>query len=104
MNSLLDNPNFHFGTKVQNGVIASLGMLIGNTACDSNIMNKCVPLIRDYKENLNEYSKDSSKGNAMYEIIKGIRYYVNTCSYSKEAKDMEWYGKISGFLDELKKD
>ncbi|AWZ47990.1 hypothetical protein C3495_03800 [Clostridiaceae bacterium 14S0207] len=102
MNSLLDNPNFHFGTKVQNGVIASLGMLIGNTACDSNIMNKCVPLIRDYKENLNEYSKDSSKGNAMYEIIKGIRYYVNTCSYSKEAKDMEWYGKISGFLDELK--
>ena len=51
LNSLLSNPNFKFGNKLQNDVVESFGLLIGNTSCNAEVVNKTAVLLSDYKIN-----------------------------------------------------
>ena len=102
LNSMLANPNFKFGNELQNGVIKNFGLLIGNTSCNAEVINKAALLLRDYKINMETYGADLSKGKAIYEIISGISYYLTSTSYEKDPSSMPYYGKIDTFLNEFK--
>lgn len=102
LNSMLANPNFKFGNELQNGVIKSLGLLIGNTSCNAEVINKAALILGDYKINMETYGADLSKSKAIYEIISGISYYITSTSYEKDPSSMPYYGKIDTFLNEFK--
>ena len=63
MISIQKNPNFKIGESGQNNVIQSLGMLIGNSACNVEVVNNC---------SLDANLKDYLKTNAVFQITKGI--------------------------------
>lgn len=102
LNSMLANPSFKFGNKIQNDLIKSFGLLIGNTSCNAEVVNKAALLLRDYKINMETYGADSSKGKAIYEMINGISYDLTSRAYQKEPSSMPYYGKIDTFLNEFK--
>lgn len=99
------NPNYKFGEDGQNQVLEALGRLIGNGSCDNDIINKTTPIIMDFYNNLEEYCKVYSKGNAAYELIKGIEFDVTTYLYidNIQPKDTPFFGKIDGFIDAVSK-
>ncbi len=102
LNSMIDNPNFKFGNKLQNGVVESFGSLIGNASSSVEIVNKSAALLRDYKINIEIYGTDLSKANAIYGVIKGISYDLTSAAYGKDPATMPYYGKIDTFINELK--
>ncbi|MEG0133149.1 MAG: collagenase [Clostridium sp.] len=102
LNSMLANPDFKFGNKLQNGVIGSFGSLIGNASCNAEVANKAAVLLKDYKLNMASYSSDLSKGNAIYAVIQGISYDFTSASYGKVPSSMPYYGKIDTLLNEFK--
>jgi microbial collagenase len=102
LNSMLANPNFKFGNKLQNSLIKSFGLLIGNTSCNAEVVNKAALLLRDYKINMETYGADLSKANAIYEMIKGISYDLTSRAYEKDPSSMPYYGKIDTFINEFK--
>nr|BAA86030.1 class1 collagenase [Hathewaya histolytica] len=102
MIAIQKNPNFKLGTAVQDEVITSLGKLIGNASANAEVVNNCVPVLKQFRENLNQYAPDYVKGTAVNELIKGIEFDFSGAAYEKDVKTMPWYGKIDPFINELK--
>lgn len=101
--SVQSNPNFRLGTNTQNEVVLSMGKLIGNAACDDRVVNNFNNILSEYTSNFEQYKKDISKGNAVFEVIKGISYDLE--SYAQHNYDKisnsHWYHKIDGFIDKV---
>ncbi|MDU1411880.1 MAG: collagenase [Clostridium sp.] len=102
LESMISNQNFKFGNSTENGVINSFGALIGNTSCNIKLSNKASLLMKEYRENIDEYNKDRSKGQAIHSVISGVSYAFSSMAYNKNPKEMFFYGKIDEYINELK--
>lgn len=101
MISIQKNPNFKIGESGQNNVIQSLGMLIGNSACNVEVVNNCVPILNQFNSSLDANLKDYSKTNAVFQITKGIEYDLNSYLYNSNttADKSPWFSKVDGYID-----
>lgn len=101
MISIQKNPNFKIGESGQNNVILSLGMLIGNSACNVEVINNCVPILNQFNSSLDANLKDYSKTNAVFQITKGIEYDLNSYLYNSNttADKSPWFSKVDGYID-----
>nr|WP_269153644.1 M9 family metallopeptidase N-terminal domain-containing protein [Clostridium cochlearium] len=52
--SIENNPNFSLGSYAQNQIIKELGLLIGNTTSNDVIVNKLIPILKKYNDNIEE--------------------------------------------------
>lgn len=99
-----NNPNFGLGTKTQDKVVENLGSFIGNTICNPETVNGVIKIFDQYDSNLVAYSKENSKGRAIYALMKGIDYQiVNVDLYGTAPKDTIFYGKIDGYIGALER-
>ncbi|WP_010299125.1 collagenase [Clostridium senegalense] len=99
------NSNFKLGESGQNETIKSLGMLIGNTTCNEEIVNNFTKIIKQYNENRNVYIKDISKSNAVFEVVKGVEYELSSYLYNNngDISNAPWKNRIDKFIDEVSK-
>lgn len=106
MLAIENNKNFKLGEKGQDTVINALGKLIGNASCNSEVVNKTVPIIEQYYREMNTYPKDKLKGDAVYNFMKEISYDISEYSYNNnilDGKNTPWTGKIDSFINAISK-
>ncbi|MEG2740307.1 collagenase [Clostridium sp.] len=106
MKAIENNFNFRLGTKIQDGVVESLGRLIGNASADPEVINNARNILIQFNDNSEKYSSDTNKGNALYNILKGIDYYTSSTLYnvkSHNAKDTIFYGRIDYYMEQLER-
>ncbi|SFD59323.1 microbial collagenase [Bacillus sp. 491mf] len=103
LKSIARNPNFKLGTSEQNKVISLYGKLIGNASADAEVIQYAGGIFKQYNDNLATFIEDITKGNAVYELLKGIDYEVQSYMYTtgKEPKDTMWYRNIDSFINEI---
>lgn len=75
------NSAFQLGTVEQDKVVAAYGNLIGNASSNSKIVSLTVPILKQFNQNLQPYAKEYSKGQAVYSILSGIDYDINSYLY-----------------------
>lgn len=97
------NPNFKLGTAVQDAVVSSTGKLIWNGSCNLEVVDRAVPILKQYNNNVNTFIEDNGKGDAVYEIMGGIEYDISTYTAKVPYKTTEWYRNIDSFINELEK-
>jgi microbial collagenase len=61
--------------------------------------------LKRYSENLSTYESDRLKGQAIYDLMQGIDYDIQSYlqETGKEANTTMWYGKIDAFINEVSK-
>ena len=103
LKTIAKNPNFKLGTSEQNKVISSYGKLIGNASADAEVIQYAGEIFKQYNDNLATFIEDYTKGNAVYDLMKGIDYEVQSYMYTtgKEPKDTMWYRNIDSFINEI---
>ena len=105
MNSMLSNPNFGYGTQIQDNVIEALGALIGNTSSTPQITNQlATKVIKPFRENITSYMKVKSKYNAVYKVLGSVGYVYNNEMYNYRDKlpsEYPSFGRIDTYIDEL---
>ncbi|EJQ49905.1 hypothetical protein IEQ_02731 [Bacillus cereus BAG6X1-2] len=103
LKTIAKNPNFKLGTTEQNKVISSYGMLIGGASADVEVIQYAGEIFKQYNDNLSTFIEDRTKGDAVYNLMKEVDYEVQSYmnATGKEPKDMLWYGKIDGFINEI---
>ena len=103
LKAIAKNPNFKLGTSEQNRVISLYGKLIGNASADAEVIQYAGGIFKQYNDNLATFIEDITKGNAVYELLKGIDYEVQSYMYTtgKEPKDTMWYRNIDSFINEI---
>ena len=104
MKDIQYNSYFKLGTKEQDGVVEALGRLIGNTSADPEVINNCIYILSDYKDNIDKYGSSYTKGNAVFNLMKGIDYYTNSEVYNAkgyDAKNTEFYNRIDPYMERL---
>lgn len=100
----MNNPNYKLGTQTQDEVVGAIGKLVGNASCNTEIINKATPILKQYNDNFDSYIKERSKGSAIYDILQGIEY--DTSEYLRDIRDSEktpFYGKIDNYIVEIEK-
>ncbi|TCP67062.1 collagenase [Baia soyae] len=102
LKSIAHNSNFTLGTTAQDQVIASYGMLIGNASSDVETVNFAVPILSQYRANINTYLPQYSKGNAVYSLMSNIDFDLDTYMYDENVPPNQtpWYGRINPFIEE----
>ncbi|MGG0256888.1 collagenase [Bacillus toyonensis] len=97
------NPNFQLGTSEQDKVISSYGKLIGNSSSDVQTIQYAAPILKQYNKELENYMKEYSKRDAIYSLIHGIGYdletYLNVTQ--QQPNQTQWYQTINDFVDQL---
>ncbi|PEI96357.1 collagenase [Bacillus pseudomycoides] len=103
LKTIAKNPNFKLGTSEQSKVISSYGKLIGNASADAEVIQYAGEIFKQYNDNLATFIEDYTKGNAVYDLMKGIDYEVQSYMYTtgKEPKDTMWYRNIDSFINEI---
>ncbi|MED2864820.1 collagenase ColA [Bacillus thuringiensis] len=103
LKTIAKNPNFKLGTSEQNKVIASYGKLIGNASADVETVLYAGEIFKQYNDNLATFIEDRTKGDAIYELMKGIDFDIQTDMYTtgKEPKDTMWFRNIDNFINEV---
>ncbi|MEH7460061.1 collagenase ColA [Bacillus sp. JJ1127] len=103
LKTIAKNPNFKLGTSEQNKVISSYGMLIGNASADVEVIQYAGEIFKQYNDNLSTFIEDRTKGDAIYNLMKGIDYDVQSYMHAtgKEPKDTMWYRNIDSFINEI---
>ncbi|MEY8348518.1 collagenase ColA [Bacillus cereus] len=103
LKTIAKNPNFKLGTPEQNKVISLYGKLIGNASADVEVVQYAGEIFKQYNDNLATFIEDRTKGDAVYELMKGIDYEVQSYMYAteKEPKDTMWYRNIDSFINEI---
>lgn len=78
-------------------------MLIGNASADVEVIQYASELFEQYNDKLATFIRDYTKGNAVYELMKGIDYDIQSYMYKngKEPKDTIWYRNIDSFINEI---
>ncbi|MGG4267471.1 collagenase ColA [Peribacillus simplex] len=105
LKEMAENPNFKLGTGEQDKVVASYGKLIGNASSDAEIVQYATKILKQYNENLSTFESDRLKGQAIYDLMQGIDYDIQSYlqETGKEANTTMWYGEIDGFINEVSK-
>ncbi|MCD3277228.1 collagenase [Clostridium botulinum C/D] len=103
--SIENNPNFLLGSYSQNEIIKTLGLLIGNTTSNDIVVNKLIPILKGYNDSINESSRNNSAGQAIYNIINGVNYSIDSYLFKskKDIKSTSWFGNIDGFITEVER-
>lgn len=103
LKAIANNPNFKLGTDEQDKVVSSYGKLISNASSDVETVQYATKILKQYNDNLSTYEAENSKGQAIYDLIQGIDYDLQSYLYDtrKEANTTMWYGKIDGFIEEV---
>ncbi len=59
--------------------------------------------LKQYNDNLATFIEDRTKGDAIYELMKGIDFDIQTDMYTtgKEPKDTMWFRNIDNFINEV---
>lgn len=60
-------------------------------------------ILKQYNDNFTNYVNDRMKGQAIYDIMQGIDYDIQSylIEARKEANETMWYGKVDGFINEI---
>ncbi|QBD86134.1 peptidase M9 (plasmid) [Clostridium tetani] len=106
MIAIENNKNFKLGENGQDTVVHALGKLIGNTSCNTEVVNKTIPILEQYYNEIDKYSKDRLKSNAVYNFMKEINYDISQYEYAHNIRDYKntpWSGKIDSFIDTISK-
>ncbi|PGU09200.1 collagenase [Bacillus cereus] len=103
LKAIAKNPNFTLGTAEQDRVVAAYGKLISNASSDTETVQYAVNILKQYNDNLSTYVSDYAKGQAVYEIVKGIDYDIQSYlqDTNKKPNETMWYGKIDTFINEV---
>ena len=99
------NPNFKLGTKEQDDIIASTGLLINATTSDLEVINYAIPILKQYSENFDNYTQEYSKGTALFNMLKGISYTMDKYLWDGThlLKKTPYYKNIDSYINELGK-
>jgi microbial collagenase len=105
LKAIAKNPNFKLGTAEQDKVVSAYGKLISNASSDVETINYATKILKQYNDNISAYINDRGKGQAIYSVMQGIDYDVNSILYDSRKKPNETmvYGKIDGFINEINK-
>ncbi|PGT56936.1 collagenase [Bacillus cereus] len=105
LKTIATNPAFRLGTSEQDRVVAAYGNLIGNASSNSEIVSLAVPILKQFNQNLQVYAKEYSKGTAVYSLLSGIDYDLQTYLYQTGTAPNQspWYGRINPFIEEIGK-
>ncbi|MBK3496545.1 collagenase ColA [Viridibacillus sp. YIM B01967] len=105
LKEMAKNSNFKLGTDEQDKVVSAYGKLIGNASSDAETVQYAAKILKQYNGNLSTYESDPLKGQAIYELIKGIDYDMQSYLQEtrKEPNATMWYGKIDSFINEVNK-
>lgn len=103
LRAIQNNPYFRFGTKVQDSVVDSFGKFAGNGSLDVGIINNLAPILNQYYNNIYEYSKDTGKNSAIYDIMNGVDYFIYSELYRNGYKpeNTKYKNNIDTYLDSL---
>ncbi len=103
LKSIAKNPNFKLGTAEQDTVVSAYGKLISNASSDVETVQYAANILKQYNDNLHTYVDDRMKGQAVYDIMQGIDYDIQSylIEARKEANETMWYGKVDGFINEI---
>ncbi|PFO84623.1 MULTISPECIES: collagenase ColA [Bacillus cereus group] len=103
LKAIAENPNFKLGTSEQNKVVSLYGKLIGNASSDAEIISLAAPIFKQFNDNLSTYVGSRSAGSAVYDLMQGIDYDIQSYLYDTEKgpKDTMWYRKIDSYINEL---
>ncbi|MFC9449598.1 collagenase ColA [Bacillus cereus] len=103
LKAIAKNPNFTLGTAEQDRVVAAYGKLISNASSDTETVQYAVNILKQYNDNLSTYVSDYAKGQAVYEIVKGIDYDIQSYlqDTNKKPNETMWYGKVDTFINEV---
>ncbi|WP_326275963.1 collagenase, partial [Bacillus tropicus] len=103
LKAIAKNRNFTLGTAEQDRVVTAYGKLIGNASSDTETVQYAVNILKQYNDNLSTYESDYAKGQAVYEIVKGIDYDIQSYlqDTNKQPNETMWYGKIDNFINEV---
>lgn len=103
--SIENNPNFSLGSYSQNEIIKTLGLLIGNTTSNNIVVNKLVPILKKYNDNIDESSRSNSEGQAIYNILNGVNYSIESYLFKseKDIKSTSWFSNIDEFINEVQR-
>ncbi|KAA0780910.1 collagenase [Bacillus sp. TE8-1] len=101
LKAIAANPNFTWGTKVQSTIIQEYGLLINNASCDVEVVNLVYPILKEYYDNLDKFIENSEIGAAVYALLSGVNYDLETYLLQTGSKpeDTIWYGKIDEFIN-----
>ncbi|WP_242257514.1 M9 family metallopeptidase N-terminal domain-containing protein, partial [Bacillus cereus group sp. BfR-BA-01379] len=79
------------------------GKLISNASSDVETVQYAANILKQYNDNLRTYVDDRMKGQAVYDLMQGIDYDMQSYLFEtrKEAKDTMWYGKVDRFINEI---
>ncbi|MFJ3390472.1 collagenase [Lysinibacillus sp. NPDC086135] len=103
LKEMAKNPNFKLGTEEQDKVVSAYGKLIGNASSDAETVQYAAKILKQFNENLSTYESDRLKGQAIYDLIHGIDYDLQSYMHKtgNEANTTMWYGKIDSFINEV---
>lgn len=102
--AIVNNQNFKLGTEAQNEVVSTVGLFVNNATSDVEIANKLTVLLEDYQDNFATYSKDSTTGKAIFDVLSGISYSIKGAYYeTSDYKKTEFYGKVDSLIDVIGK-
>ena len=101
--SYCKNPNFTLGTAEQDRVVVAYGKLISNASSDAETVQYAANILKQFNDNLSMYANDYMKEQAVYEIVKGIDYDIQSYlqETNKKPNATMWYGKIDNFINEV---
>ncbi|MEB2589607.1 collagenase ColA, partial [Bacillus cereus] len=103
LKAIAKNPNFTLGTAEQDRVVVAYGKLISNASSDAETVQYAANILKQFNDNLSMYAKNYTKEQAVYEIVKGIDYDLQSYlqETNKKPNATMWYGKIDNFINEV---
>ena len=102
--SIQNNPNDQLGTEVQDEVVRASAMIVSNASSNPEVVRNFTPILKDFNKNLDKYSSQKSKGDALFSILSGVQYDLN--NYTKyenrnNPEDSPWFSNIDSFIEEV---
>lgn len=103
LKAIAKNPNFTLGTAEQDRVVVAYGKLISNASSDVETVQYAANILKQFNDNLSTYANNYAKEQAVYEIVKGIDYDIQSYlqETNKKPNATMWYGKIDNFINEV---
>lgn len=101
--AMIANPNFGFGTAVQDEVINAIGLLIANASTAPDICRSLAPTIRSFKTNAASWMTSSRKTNSLYALCDGIHYDLTYDLLYQQSDPTQtvFYGQINDFVEAI---
>ncbi|OQR57491.1 hypothetical protein CDB3_06875 [Bacillus sp. CDB3] len=78
LKTISQNSNFKLGTLEQNKVVSSYRKLIGNASSDAETISSAANIFKQYNDSLSTFIDNRSAGNAVYDIMQGVDYDIQS--------------------------